>query len=57
MDLYGVEGTVLCEVDITTFYHFTRTTKFAHMNGHWKGYDIMGFIWNPNKTPRFSYVW
>ena len=40
MDQYGVEETVFCEVHITIFYNFTRTTKFAHMNGHWKGYDF-----------------
>ena len=40
MDQYGVEDTVFCEVDITIFYNFIRTTKFAHMNGHWKDYDI-----------------
>ena len=39
MDQYGVEDTVFCEVGITIFYKFTRTTKFAHMNGHWKDYD------------------
>ena len=39
MDQYGVENTVFCEVDITIFYNFIRTTKFAHMNGHWKDYD------------------
>ena len=33
------------EVEITTcmlqryLYTCTRTTKFAHMNGHWKAYD------------------
>ena len=40
MDQYGVEDTVFCEVDITIFYNFIRTTKFAHMNGHWKDYDL-----------------
>ena len=42
MDRYGVEDAVFCEVDITIFYNFTRTTKFAHMNGHWKDYDPKG---------------
>ena len=41
MDQYGVEDTVFCEVDITIFYNFTRTTKFVHMNGHWKDYDTL----------------
>ena len=45
MDKFGVEDTVFCEVDITTFYNCTRsplqTAKFAHMNGHWKDYNNM----------------
>ena len=44
MDKFGVEDTVFCEVDITTFYNCTRsllqTAKFAHMNGHWKDYNF-----------------
>ena len=43
VDKFGVEDTVFCEVDMTTFYNCTRsllqTTKFAHMNGHWKDYN------------------
>ena len=42
MGQYGVEDTVFCEVDFTILYNFTRTTKFAHMNGHWKDYDSSG---------------
>ena len=42
MGQYGVEDTVFCEVDFTILYNFTRTTKFTHMNGHWKDYDSSG---------------
>ena len=38
VDQHGVEDTVFCEVNITTCY---STAKFAHMNGHWKAYDII----------------
>ena len=38
------------EVEITTcmlqryLYTCTRTTKFAHMNGHWKAYDLKNSV-------------
>jgi len=50
VDQYGVEDTVFCEVDITIFYNFIRTTKFAHMNGHWKDYDFKVIIWSGQKS-------
>ena len=51
MGQYGVEDTVFCEVDFTILYNFTRTTKFAHMNGHWKDYDHLKATCNPNQIP------
>jgi len=44
VDQYGVEDNVFCEVDITILYNFTRTTKFAHMNVHWKGYGSIFYF-------------
>jgi len=51
VDQYGVEDTVFCEVDITIFYNFIRTTKFAHMNGHWKDYDVKILTDEYNRNP------
>jgi len=44
VDQYGVEDNVFCEVDITILYNFTRTTKFAHMNVHWKVYGSIFYF-------------
>ena len=59
MDQYGVKDTAFCEVDITIFYNFTRTTKFAHMNGHWKDYDNNNDheLWLPDLSPYIRYMY
>ena len=58
MGQYGVEDTVFCEVDFTKLYNFTRTTKFAHMNGHWKDYDSSGLdIPVHNVVKYWKYYW
>ena len=49
VDQCGVEDIVFCEVNMWTLQHVTtarctRTAKFAHMNGHWKAYDII--VWS-----------